>query len=183
MGLFDDNFQSNLANSLNYDFVPVNTPSRPQPSGETWQQAGMTQYRGYYYEIADSFAGLGIGKSNWTYSLYPPSAASTAFFDYGQLMRLQDGFSSRGRANNAVRQYIDGLVSGTADANDTGSADLIDLGVDDMPFIVPDEIDSVPDTNPQTQEVELEMMPITDDQRFLIIGLVVAAAMFGFIKK
>jgi hypothetical protein len=181
MGIFDDNFQSNLANSLNYDFVPVNSPSRP--TGETWQQAGMTQYRGYYYEIADSLAGLGIGKSNWAYSLYPPSASATAFFDYGSLIRLQDGFSSRGRANNAVRQYIDGLIGGTNDSSDTGSADLIDLGVDDMPFIVPDEIESVPDTNPQTQEAELEMITITDDQRFLIIGLVVAAALFGFIKK
>jgi len=52
-----------------------------------------------------------------------------------------------------------------------------------MPFIVPDEIESVPDTNPQTQEAELEVIPITDDQRFLIIGLAVAAALFGFIKR
>jgi len=181
MGLFDDNFQSNLANSLNYDFVPVNTPARPQPSGETWQQAGMTQYRGYYYEIADSFANLGIGKSNWTYSLYPPSAASTAFFDYGQLMRLQDGFLTRSSANSAVRQYIDGLIGGTNDSNDTGSTDLFDLN-DDIP-LDPGLADTIADTNPQTQEAESEVMPISDDQRFLIIGLAVAAALFGFIKR
>ena len=181
MGIFDDNFQSNLANSLNYEFVPVNSPSRP--TGETWQQAGMTEYRGYYYEIADSLAGLGIGKSNWAYSLYPPSASLTAFFDYSSLMRLQDGFLTRSSANSAVRQYIDGLIGGTNDSNDTGSADLIDIGVDDIPFIVTDEIESVPDTNPQTQEVESEVIPMTDNQRFLFLGVVVAAALFGFIKK
>ena len=182
MGLFDDNFQSNLANSLNYDFVPVNTPARPQPSGETWQQAGMTQYRGYYYEIADSFANLGIGKSNWTYSLYPPSAASTAFFDYGQLMRLQDGFLTRSRANSAVRQYIDGLIGGTNDSNDTGSADLIDIGVDDIPFIAPDEIEVIPNTSTDTVDTDTSI-PMTDNQRFILIGAVVAFGLFGFIKK
>lgn len=180
MGIFDDNFQYNLANSLNYDFVPVNSPSRP--TGETWQQAGMTEYRGYYYEIVDSFASLDIGKSNWTYSLYPPSASLTAFFDYNSLMRLQDGFLTFSSANSAVRQYIDGLIGGTNDSNDTGSADLIDIGVDDIPIIVPDEIEVIPDTSPDTVDTD-SSLPMTDNQRFLFLGVVVAAALFGFIKK
>ena len=46
-----------------------------------------------------------------------------------------------------------------------------------------DEDEEIPDTNPQTQEAESEVIPITDDQRFLIIGLAVAAALFGFIKR
>ena len=50
-------------------------------------------------------------------------------------------------------------------------------GTDDSEFGV------IPDTNPETQEAESQVMPITDDQRFLIIGLAVAAALFGFIKK
>ena len=50
-------------------------------------------------------------------------------------------------------------------------------GTDDSEFGV------IPDTNPETQEAESEVIPITDDQRFLIIGLAVAAALFGFIKK
>lgn len=53
---------------------------------------------------------------------------------------------------------------------------------DDIP-LDPGLADAIPDTNPQTQEAELEMIPITDDQRFLIIGLAVAAALFGFIKR
>ena len=50
-------------------------------------------------------------------------------------------------------------------------------GTDDSEFGV------IPDTNPETQEAESEVIPITDDQRFLIIGLAVAAALFGFIKR
>ena len=188
MGIFDDNFRSNLADSLNYDLVPVNTPSRPEPSGETWQQAGMTQYKGYYYQIADANALLDIDNSNWTYSLYPPSAASTAFFNYSQLMRLQDGFSSFSSANNAVRQYIDGLESGTADADDTGSADIIDIGLDDIPFIVPDdseeeEKEDIPDTSTDTTDTDTQSVGLTDDQRFMLIGLVVLGGILGFIKK
>lgn len=47
----------------------------------------------------------------------------------------------------------------------------------------PGLVDEIPDTNPETQEAESGVMPITDDQRFLIIGLAVAAALFGFIKR
>ena len=53
---------------------------------------------------------------------------------------------------------------------------------DDIP-IDPGLVDEIPDTNPQTQEAESETVPMTDDQRFLIIGLAVAAALFGFIKR
>lgn len=53
---------------------------------------------------------------------------------------------------------------------------------DDIP-LDPGLADAIPDTNPQTQEAESEVVPITDDQRFLIIGLAVAAALFGFIKR
>ena len=53
---------------------------------------------------------------------------------------------------------------------------------DDIP-LDPGLADAIPDTNPETQEAESEVIPITDDQRFLIIGLAVAAALFGFIKR
>lgn len=41
--------------------------------------------------------------------------------------------------------------------------------------------EEIPDTSTDTDN--LEITPMTDDQRFLIIGLVVAAALFGFIKR
>ena len=63
----------------------------------------------------------------------------------------------------------------------------LDPGLADPDYSLPGtddpEFGVIPDTNPETQEAELEMMPITDDQRFLIIGLAVAAALFGFIKR
>ena len=71
---------------------------------------------------------------------------------------------------------------------------LSDLDIQDVLIIEPPQFDNdipldpgladaIPDTNPQTQEAESETVPMTDDQRFLIIGLVVAAALFGFIKR
>jgi hypothetical protein len=71
---------------------------------------------------------------------------------------------------------------------------LSDLSIQDVLIIEPPQFDddipldpgladAIPDTNPQTQEAESETVPMTDDQRFLIIGLVVAAALFGFIKR
>ena len=63
----------------------------------------------------------------------------------------------------------------------------LDPGLADPDYSLPGTDDSefgvIPDTNPETQEAESEVMPITDDQRFLIIGLAVAAALFGFIKR
>ena len=63
----------------------------------------------------------------------------------------------------------------------------LDPGLADPDYSLPGTDDSefgvIPDTNPETQEAESQVMPITDDQRFLIIGLAVAAALFGFIKK
>ena len=183
MGILDEDFRDSLSSSLNYQSAPVDRPSRP--TGETWQQAGMTQYRGYYYEIANSLAGLGMG-SNWTYSLYMPTASDNLFFDYSQLIRLQDGFQTRSAANTAVKLWIDGLTSGTVDSTDTGSADLIDTGLDPLPFIsetVSPNVEVIPDTNPVTQELETVSIPMTDNQRFILIGAVVAFGLFGFIKK
>ena len=63
----------------------------------------------------------------------------------------------------------------------------LDPGLADPDYSLPGTDDSefgvIPDTNPETQEAESEVIPITDDQRFLIIGLAVAAALFGFIKR
>ena len=101
MGLFDDDFRENLSNSLGYMPAPVDKPFKPA-TGETWQQAGMTQYRGYYYEITNVTAGLGAGNI-YAYALYPPEAADAAFFNYSSVMRVQSNFRSRGEAERAIR--------------------------------------------------------------------------------
>ena len=53
---------------------------------------------------------------------------------------------------------------------DPGLADAIDFEV-------------IPDTNLETQEIESESAPMTDNQRYLLIGLVVAFGLFGLVKK
>jgi hypothetical protein len=62
-------------------------------------------------------------------------------------------------------------------ATETADNIPLDPGLADPDYSLPGTDDQ------QTQEEESEVIPITDDQRFLIIGLVVAAALFGFIKR
>ena len=56
----------------------------------------------------------------------------------------------------------------------------LDPGLQDALDDSEDE-EEIPDTSTDTDN--LEITPMTDDQRFLIIGLAVAAALFGFIKR
>jgi hypothetical protein len=188
MGLFDDNFRDDLASSLNYQAAPIDKP-RPTPTGETWQQAGMTQYRGYFYELVDVRAGLGVGGPSWTYSLYPPEAADSAFFDYGMVMRVQGGFSQQSAARADVKAWVDGLLVGTNDASDTGdNSGIIDIG---LPGGLPDAMkpsDPVSTPPSSSGDPEMDMPPSSDgrilseDQTFLIIGLGVAIYLVTFIQ-
>ena len=154
MDLFNDNFRENLASSLDYKPAPVDNNIRP-PTGETWQQAGMTQYRGYYYEITNVTAGLGMG-DNYTYALYPPEAADSAFFNYSSVMRVQGDFRTRGDANTAVRAWVDGLIGGSSDPSDTGEVQGIGI-----PGLLPGLPDALkPDDPPSTTPSELSLIHI-----------------------
>lgn len=188
MGIFDDNFRDDLASSLNYQAIPIDKP-RPTPTGETWQQAGMTQYRGYYYELVDVRAGLGIGGPSWTYSLYPPEAADSAFFDYGMVIRVQGGFNQQSVARADVKAWVDGLLLGTNDPSNSGDGSgIIDIG---LPGGLPDAMKPSDPVIPSTPSDPLDpdMPPsaesrlLSEDQTFLVIGLVVAACLIGFIQK
>jgi hypothetical protein len=53
----------------------------------------------------------------------------------------------------------------------------LDPGLDDA---IDQEV--IPDTSPDTVDTDTSI-PMTDNQRFLFLGVVVAAALFGFIKK
>ncbi len=187
MGIFDDNFRDDLASSLNYQAIPIDKP-RPTPTGETWQQAGMTQYRGYYYELVDVQAGLGIGGPSWTYSLYPPEAADSAFFDYGMVIRVQGGFSQQSVARADVKAWVDGLLLGTNDPSNSGNnSGIIDIG---LPGGLPDAMKPSDPVIPSTPSDPLDpdMPPtsesrlLSEDQTFLLIGLGVAIYLVTFIQ-
>tara|TARA_R110000822_G_scaffold296239_2_gene418625 strand:+ start:1015 stop:1425 length:411 start_codon:yes stop_codon:yes gene_type:complete len=76
---------------------------------------------------------------------------------------------------------------------------MSDLDIQDILIIEPPQFDDnvpldpglsdainneiIPDTNPVTQESETVSIPMTDNQRFILIGAVVAFGLFGFIKK
>ncbi len=63
------------------------------------------------------------------------------------------------------------------------------LIAEQQPKPKPKPIPGLPDDSEDEEEIpdtstdNLEITPMTDDQRFLIIGLAVAAALFGFIKR
>ena len=187
MGILDDNFRSDLANSLNYQAAPIDK-QRPA-TGETWQQAGMTQYRGYYYELVDARAGLGVGGPSWIYSLYPPEAADSAFFDYGMVIRVQGGFNQQSVARADVKAWVDGLLLGTNDPSNSGDGSgIIDIG---LPGGLPDAMKPSDPVIPSisSDPLDPDMPPsaesrlLSEDQTFLVIGLVVAACLIGFIQK
>jgi len=51
---------------------------------------------------------------------------------------------------------------------------------------VPDdseEEEEIPDTSTSTEDSDTQIEGFTDNQRFLLIGVVVASALFGFIKR
>lgn len=72
-------------------------------------------------------------------------------------------------------------------AIEAGNSTPLDPGLADPDYSLPGSNDSefgvIPIVNPGTQEAESEVIPMTDNQRFLLLGVVVAAAMFGFIKR
>lgn len=46
-----------------------------------------------------------------------------------------------------------------------------------------DEDEEIPDTSTDTTDTDTQSVGLTDDQRFMLIGLVVLGAILGFIKK
>lgn len=183
MGILDDNFRSDLAGSLNYE--PIPTKERPAPEQRTGIPPGMNQYKGYFYELADSYRGLGIGRANWTYSIYPPSSSDSAYFDYSQVIRLQDGFSSQSLALADLKTWIDGIIGNTVDVSDTGSADIIDIGLEPLANISETvaPVEQIIPNDPEEVIMETEARLITEDQIFLLVGIGVAVCLITFIQK
>ena len=173
---FDRYDMSNFDTPINFDFIDdsddrdITPPSSSLPSG-------VSEYRTYYYEVAD-LNSLGSGLSpNFAYTLYPPSANSGQFFDFTQVMRLQDGYSSRSNAVVGAKAWIDGLVGGINDPGDEGDSDGI--GGINLPPIDIDFPD--PPTQEQIQESIDNGSSVPESSepmgQFAVVGIV----MIGFL--
>ena len=58
----------------------------------------------------------------------------------------------------------------------------LDPGLQDALDDLEDE-EEIPDTSTDTTDTDTQSLGLTDDQRFMLIGLVVLGAILGFIKK
>ena len=66
-------------------------------------------------------------------------------------------------------------------AIEAGNSTPLDPGLADPDYSLPGSNDPEIEINPETQEEE--STPMTDNERFLLIGVVVLAGLYGFIKK
>tara|TARA_R110002012_G_scaffold264290_1_gene447613 strand:+ start:138 stop:587 length:450 start_codon:yes stop_codon:yes gene_type:complete len=70
-------------------------------------------------------------------------------------------------------------------ANDTP----LDPGLADPDYSLPgtpddsEDEEDIPDTSTDTNDTDIQSVGLTDDQRFMLIGLVVLGGILGFIKK
>ena len=72
-------------------------------------------------------------------------------------------------------------------AIEAGNSTPLDPGLANPDYSLPGSNDPefgvIPIVNPGTQEIESGIIPMTDNERFLLIGVVVLAGLYGFIKK
>jgi len=124
--------------------------------------------------ILDTYSNSNFGKSS--------SIGGGGSFGYGSINEVRKAYDENKLTYSAAyRILMDQFGLSDLDIQDVLIIEQPQFD-DDIP-LDPGLADAIPDTNPQTQEAESEVMSITDDQRFLIIGLAVAAALFGFIKR
>ena len=124
--------------------------------------------------ILDTYTNSNFGKSD--------SIGGGGSFGYSSINEVRRAYDEGKLSYNAAyRILMDQFGLSDLDIQDVLIIEQPQFD-DDIP-LDPGLADAIADTNPQTQEAESEVIPITDDQRFLIIGLAVAAAMFGFIKR
>ena len=68
-------------------------------------------------------------------------------------------------------------------AIEAGNSTPLDPGLADPDYSLPGLNNPEIEINPETQEIESEIIPMTDNERFLLIGVVVLAGLYGFIKR
>lgn len=88
----------------------------------------VTEYRGYFYEVANINVLDSNLPPNFTYVIYADTADDGQYFDTSQVISTQSGFNSRSEAVSAARAWIDGIVGGSIDEGDTGDLDE-DIGI------------------------------------------------------
>ena len=133
--------------------------------------------------ILDTYTNSNFGKSN--------SIGGGGSFGYSSINEVRRAYDGGQLSYNAAYRILmdqfglsdldiqDVLVIEPPQFDDDVPDDDVPLdpGLDD---VIDQEI--IPDTSPDTGDTDTSL-PMTDNQRFLIIGLAVAAALFGFIKK
>lgn len=173
---FDRYDMSNFDTPINFDFIDdsddrdITPPSSSLPPG-------VSEYRTYYYEVADLNSLSSELSPNFAYTLYPPSANSGQYFDSSQVMRLQDGYSSRSSAVVGAKSWIDGLVSGINDPGDEGDSEGIG-GINLPPIDI--EFPDPPTPEQIRQDMEIDgTVPIDSKPtgQFAVVGVV----MIGFL--
>jgi len=127
--------------------------------------------------ILDTYSNSNFGKSS--------SIGGGGSFGYTTIGQVVDAYNqNKITYAQAYRILMDQFGLSDNDINDV-------LIAEQQPKPKPKPIPGLPDDSEDEEEIpdtstdtdNLEITPMTDDQRFLIIGLAVAAALFGFIKR
>lgn len=131
--------------------------------------------------ILDTYSNSNFGKS----SSIGGGGGGGGSFGYTTIGQVVDAYNQN-KINyaQAYRILMDQFGLSDNDINDV-------LIAEQQPKPKPKPIPGLPDDSEDEEEIpdtstdtdNLEITPMTDDQRFLIIGLAVAAALFGFIKR
>ena len=140
----------------------------------------ISEYRGYFYEVANINVLDSNLPPNFTYVIYADSADDGQFFDYTQVVSTQSGFSSRSDAVSSAKAWIDGIIGGSIDEDDTGDLDE-DIGIGGIGL--PEFDIDFPD--PPTQEEIRDSIQDSDSDsndpdkmgQFAVVGVV----MIGFL--
>ncbi len=131
--------------------------------------------------ILDTYSNSNFGKS----SSIGGGGGGGGSFGYTTIGQVVDAYNqNKITYAQAYRILMDQFGLSDNDINDV-------LIAEQQPKPKPKPIPGLPDDSEDEEEIpdtstdtdNLEITPMTDDQRFLIIGLAVAAALFGFIKR
>mgnify|MGYP003151746933 CR=1 FL=1 len=123
--------------------------------------------------ILDTYTNSNFGKSD--------SIGGGGSFGYSSISEVRRAYDEGKLTYNAAYRIL-------MDQFNLSDLDIQDVLIieqpqfdDDLP-LDPDDEEVIPDTSPDTVDID-NSLPMTDNQRFLFLGVVVAAALFGFIKK
>lgn len=160
MGILDDDFRSDLSNPISYQAAPVANVKMTGGGGsfETPRPTGRGRFSKYGYTA--SFA-----DKEWSVSL-------------GGIVVASDVNSNTSAVNEQLaRDWINSDWK-RRKAIEAGNNIPLDPGLEDPDYTLPGTVDPfviIPE--------EEELTPMTDNERFFLIGFVVLIGLYGFIGK